>query len=163
MQKDQPSSAAAFKSDGGGFSVETLAIMVTALLGLVSYVLQAKLARGAAHSEKDHDRLLADRDKEQRQATLHLERVRSQLADALFSISCHLQVASLLQNNLQWELKLSISETLHLRQTQFTRPLAPLPHLEAFGENFFAGAYADMVRHSSRSLRPRQFRGACRR
>jgi hypothetical protein len=37
QMQDQPTSAATAKSDGGGFSVETLAIMVTALLGLASY------------------------------------------------------------------------------------------------------------------------------
>ena len=100
MQEDQPSNAAAAKSDGGGFSIETLAIMMTGLLGLASYILQAKLARDAAHSEKDHDRYLEGRGKAQRQATLQLERVRSQLADALWPINCHLQVANYLQLNL---------------------------------------------------------------
>jgi hypothetical protein len=53
MQEDQlAGAAAAAKSDGGGFSVETLAIMVTALLGLASYVLQAKLARDAVGTQK---------------------------------------------------------------------------------------------------------------
>ena len=54
------------------------ALLAAALLGLASYILHAKLARDAAHSEKDHDRHLEDRDKKQRQATLQLERVRSQ-------------------------------------------------------------------------------------
>jgi hypothetical protein len=130
MQETQASSAASSKSDGGGFSIETLAIMVTALLGLASYILQAKLARDAAHSEKDHDRLLADREKAQRQATLQLERVRSQLADVLMPINCHLHVAHYLQINLQWELKLPITKTL-LRHKSFIRPLALWPHLEA--------------------------------
>ena len=40
VQEDTPASS---KSDGSGFSVETLAIGVTGLLGVVSYVLQAKL------------------------------------------------------------------------------------------------------------------------
>ena len=131
MQADQPSSTAATKSDGGGFSVETLAVMVTALLGLASYILQAKLARDAAQSEKDHDRLLDNREKAQRQAALQLERVRSQNADALMPISGHLNVANYLQVNLQWELKLPIAETLQ-RHKIFVRPLALFPHLEAF-------------------------------
>jgi hypothetical protein len=59
MQKDQPTSAAASKSDGGGFSVETLAIMVTALLGLASYVLQAKLARAGRGALGEGPRPLA--------------------------------------------------------------------------------------------------------
>jgi hypothetical protein len=134
MQEEQPSSAAAAKS-GGGFSVETLAIMVTALLGLASYVLQAKLARDAAHSEKDHDRLLADREKTQRQAALQLERVRSQNADALWPSNNNLVVAQYLQVNLQWELKLPIAETLQ-RHKQFIRPLALLPHLEVYDGTF---------------------------
>jgi hypothetical protein len=129
--QDQPLTAATSKADSGGFSVETLAIMVTTLLGLASYILQAKLARDANHSEKEHDRRVANRDKEQRQATLKLDRVRSQLADALFPISNNMTVAARLQVNLQWELKLPIAKPLLLHKS-FIRPLAILPHLEVF-------------------------------
>ena len=132
QMQDQSSNASASKSgNGGGFSVETLAIMVTALLGLGSYILQAKLARDAAHDEKDHDRLLDNREKAQRQAALQLERVRSQNADALMPIFNHLQVVNNLQVNLQWGLKLPIAKTI-LLHAKFIRPLALQPHLEIF-------------------------------
>ena len=50
-------------------------------------------------------------------------------------ITNHLVAASLLQINLQWELKLPITETLQ-RHKQFIRPLALLPHLEVFDGTF---------------------------
>jgi hypothetical protein len=138
--------------------------MVTALLGLASYVLQAKLARDAAHSDKDHDRLLAGREKAQRQAALQLERVRSQNADALMPISFHLGVVNDLQANLQWELKLPIAETLQ-RHKIFIRPQALLPHLEVLQIDISSPEllYALVVRGSSRGLRAGRFRGSCRR
>jgi hypothetical protein len=75
--------------------------------------------------------LLADREKAQRQAALQLERVRSQNADALMPIGGHLNVATHLQVNLRWELKLPITGTLQWH-TNFIKPLALFPHLEAF-------------------------------
>ena len=87
--------------------------------------------RDAAHSDKDHDRYLEDRDKAQRQAALQLKRVCSQLADALMPINCHLNVANNLQINLQWELKLPIAD-MWQRHKQFSSPLALWPHLEVW-------------------------------
>jgi hypothetical protein len=43
-----------------GLPLESLAIGVTALLGLASYILQAKLARDQATSDKEHDRRVED-------------------------------------------------------------------------------------------------------
>ena len=43
--------------------LETLAIVVTAGLGLLSYVFQAKLARDHTHAEMEHDRRLAEQEK----------------------------------------------------------------------------------------------------
>lgn len=68
-------------AEGSVCSPDTIAIVVTVLLGLASYVLQAKLARDATHAEKDHDRVLAAREQERHAAGLLLERVRTQMTD----------------------------------------------------------------------------------
>jgi hypothetical protein len=125
--QDQPSSAAT--SSGGGVSVETIAIAVTVLLGLASYILQAKLARDHIHSEKEHDRYIEGRDKEHRQAALQLDRVRSQLADALFPTMMLFKLADYAQSRLQWRLKLPIAETL-LKHKLFIRPMPLWSHVE---------------------------------
>ena len=62
---------------------------------------------------------------------MQLERVRLQLADALFPMSNNLGMAQLLQSNL-WELKLPINKTL-LQHKSFVRPLSLFPHLEVGG------------------------------
>ena len=68
--QDTPASA----TSSEGFSVETLAIAVTALLSVGSYILQAKLARDAERAERDHDRSQADREKSAARAGLLLDR-----------------------------------------------------------------------------------------
>jgi hypothetical protein len=74
--QDTPASA----TSSEGFSVETLAIAVTALLSVGSYILQAKLARDAERAERDHDRSQADREKSAARAGLRkpLHRARVQ-------------------------------------------------------------------------------------
>jgi hypothetical protein len=99
---------------------------------------------------------LEDREKAQRQAALQLERVRSQNA-TMMPMYCNLEVAHCLQVNMQWELKLPITETLQ-RHKIFIRPLALFrlfPHLEAYQVDMIvvAGANASFFR-PSRSLRP---------
>jgi hypothetical protein len=105
---------------------------VTALLGVVSYVLQAKLARDAASSEKEHDRHLVSREQDRVLADRLLERVRSQLADALFPMTNRIVVGSRDEDGLQYELDLPIGKKWH-RDKQFVRPLKLWPHAVVLG------------------------------
>ena len=74
VQDESSASAVTDKKEDGGPSIETLAIAVTALLSVGSYILQAKLARDAEKADKDSDRYLADREKEAARAGLLLDR-----------------------------------------------------------------------------------------
>ena len=116
------------KAESSGFSMETLAIAVTALLGVVSYVLQAKLARDAETTDKEHDRYLVSREKDRVQADRLLERVRASLADALFPMITRLLVGVQHEVGLQYELALPLGKKRHLDK-QFVRPLALWPHV----------------------------------
>jgi len=118
------------KTESSGFSMDTFAIAVTALLGVVSYVLQAKLARDAASSEKEHDRRLVSREKDRVQAGRLLERVRASLADALFPMIIRLFVGNRDEVRLQYELAFPSGKKWH-RDKQFVRPLAMWPHVVA--------------------------------
>jgi hypothetical protein len=80
--------AAVSKTESSGPSIETLAIVVTALLSVGSYILQAKLARDAEKADKDHDRNLADSEKAAARAGLLLDRVREQQAELLSPCNC---------------------------------------------------------------------------
>ena len=64
-----------------GFSFEAAAITVTALMGVISYLLQAKLARDAERADNDRDRTTAERDKAIAAAEVQLDVTRSQMKD----------------------------------------------------------------------------------
>jgi hypothetical protein len=61
--------------DSGG-SMDTIALAVTALLGIVSYFLQAKISRDAERSQKDSDRAHADNARAENKAEKLLTRVQ---------------------------------------------------------------------------------------
>jgi hypothetical protein len=74
VQEEPSASAGAEKREIDGPSMETLAIAVTALLSVGSYILQAKLARDAENADKEQDRHLAGREKAATRAGLLLDR-----------------------------------------------------------------------------------------
>jgi hypothetical protein len=123
------------KTENSGFSMDTFAIAVTALLGVVSYVLQAKLARDAASSEKEHDRHLMSREKDRVLADRLVERVRASLADALLPMANRLFVGSQHEMRLQYDLELPRAKKRHLDKT-FVRPLAMWPHIVVYSKEF---------------------------
>ena len=91
MRRAQGEPAKADPADGGGgVSVETLAIALTALLGLGSYVMQAKIARDTTHADKEHDRRVVEREKSALLAGVQLDRVRVQQADLLQPLAVQL-------------------------------------------------------------------------
>jgi hypothetical protein len=67
------------KAESSRFSVETLAIAVTGLLGLASYILQAKLALDSQHAENMHDRYIAQNERDRETACMQLKKIRKQM------------------------------------------------------------------------------------
>jgi hypothetical protein len=70
---------------GGGVSGDSIALMVTVLLGVGSFIVQAvtekRAARAATATQKELDRALAARQSERNIAAMQLDRVRLQMAD----------------------------------------------------------------------------------
>jgi hypothetical protein len=70
---------------GGGVSGDSIALMVTVLLGVGSFIVQAvtekRAARAAIATQKELDRALAARESERNIAAMQLDRVRLQMAD----------------------------------------------------------------------------------
>ena len=70
---------------GGGLSGDSIALMVTVLLGVGSFIVQAvtekRAARAATATQKELDRALAARQSERNIAAMQLDRVRLQMAD----------------------------------------------------------------------------------
>jgi hypothetical protein len=68
-------------SGGGGVSSDSIALMATAALGILSFIVQARVSSNATKKQADLDREHAERDKEQMRAGKLLERVQLQLAE----------------------------------------------------------------------------------
>jgi hypothetical protein len=63
----------------GGGSMDSIALAVTALLGIASYLVQAKISREAERSQKDSDRAHVDRARAESKAEQQLARVMTQI------------------------------------------------------------------------------------
>ena len=61
---------------GGGGSMDSIALAITALLGIASYFVQAKISRDAERSQKDSDRAHADNARAEGKAEKLLARVQ---------------------------------------------------------------------------------------
>jgi hypothetical protein len=66
---------------GGGVSSDSIALMATAALGIISFIVQARVSSNEQKQRADRDREHAERDKEQTRAGKLLERVQLQLAE----------------------------------------------------------------------------------
>ena len=99
-------------------------------LNLLALGLQAKLARDAAHDDKDHDRILEAREQDRHGATLLLTRVRTQMMDVYRPITAA-AVTSLF--TMEWMARELDFEWIRLSgfDACFMRPSERLyPHLE---------------------------------
>ena len=67
----------------GGVSSDSIALMATAALGILSFIVQARVAASEAKDRADLDREHAQRQKEEAKAGKQLERVQLQMAEFL--------------------------------------------------------------------------------
>jgi hypothetical protein len=74
-QRHQPEPTRQLQQQSGG-SMDSIALVVTALLGIASYLVQAKISRDAERSQKDSDRAHADNTRAENKAEKLLVRVQ---------------------------------------------------------------------------------------
>jgi hypothetical protein len=111
----------------GGLSMDTLALVSTALLGIATFFLQDRVAKNAdvAAKELEHARVEHERGREQ--AVVQLERVRSQMGDIYRPVQVILNHADICAIYMQRELGFEFNDTWG---HEFVRPFALWPHLE---------------------------------
>ena len=61
--------------------MDTLALMSTAVLGIATFVLQARVAKNAEAAQKDLEQARVEHERGRELAAVQLERVRSQMGD----------------------------------------------------------------------------------
>jgi hypothetical protein len=109
--------------------MDTLALMSTALLGIATFVLQARVAKNAEAAQKDLEQARVEQERGRELAAVQLERVRSQMGGVYRPVQTMLQQVDACAINMQHELGFEFNNVWGLK---FVRPFAFWPHLEVF-------------------------------
>jgi hypothetical protein len=116
-----------FVKGGGGLSMDTLALVSTALLGIATFVLQDRVVKNAeaAAKELEHDRVEHERAREL--AAVQLERVRSQMGDVYRPVQVMLMQTDWCAIYMMHELGFEFNDIMGV---EFVQPFALWPHVE---------------------------------
>ena len=126
-QTKEEASEADGKGGGDGLSMDTLALVSTAVLGMATFFLQDRVAKNAevAATELEHTRVEHERGRDL--AAVRLERVRSQMGDVYRPVHFMLNQADACAIYMQRELGFECNDVWGY---EFVRPFALWPHLE---------------------------------
>jgi hypothetical protein len=113
--------------------MDTLALMSTAVLGIATFVLQARVAKNAEAAQKDLERARMEQERRRELAVVQLERVRRQMGDVYRPVQVMLQQVDACANNMARELAFEWVDVLGLK---FVRPFALWPHLEVYSRDW---------------------------
>ena len=116
-----------------------IALIFTALLGIAGYVVQSKNAADADRAQHEIVQEAADRDQARGLAAIQLERVRSQMAEALVPLITLLQRANTCAAYMIYELGFELAD---IWGNDFMRPFKLWPHIEVWNRGTFgSGAH----------------------
>jgi hypothetical protein len=118
-----------------------MALIFTALLGIAGYVVQSKNATAADRAQHEIVQEAADRDQARGLAAIQLERVRSQMAEALVPLNTMLNQADQGNNYMARELGFEFADIWNM---EFVRPFKLWPHIQV--RNLDWSAQPAMVR-----------------
>jgi hypothetical protein len=111
--------------DSQGVSSDSIALMATAVLGILSFAVQARVSANEQKKQVDLDRETAERDKEQVTASKQLERVQLQLAE--FIDPAFVNILTALESWIYVADAVGLEGYLALYQSQFmSQPATPL-------------------------------------
>jgi hypothetical protein len=111
-----------------------MALIFTSLLAIAGYVVQSKNATAADRVQHEIVQEAADREQARGLAAIQLERVRSQMAEALMPLNTLLDRADSGAMYMQRELGFDFAD---IWSFDFVRPFALWPHLEVFDRTYF--------------------------
>jgi hypothetical protein len=114
---------------GGGLSIDTLALMSTAVLGIATFVLQARVAKNAEAMQQDLEQARVEQERRRERAAVQLERVPSQMGDVYRPVQVLLQQADTCKIYLQRELGFEFNDVTCI---EFVRPFALWPHFKVY-------------------------------
>ena len=112
-----------------------MALIFTALLGIAGYVVQSKNATAADRAQHKIVQEAADREQARGLAAIQLERVRSQMAEALVPLSTLLNRADVCAIYMLQELGFEFNDVWGV---DFIRPFTLWPHIEVWNHDYGA-------------------------
>ena len=112
---------------GGGLSMDTLALVSTAVLGIATFFWQDRLAKNTEASAKELEHTRVEHERGREQAAGQLGRVRTQMGDVYRPAQVMLLQADACALYMQHELGFDFNE---IWGYEFVRPFALWPHLE---------------------------------
>jgi hypothetical protein len=118
---------------GGGVSMDTLVLMSTAVLGIATFVLQARVAKNTEAVQKDLEQARVEQERRRELAAVQLERVRSQMGDVYRPVQVMLMHADYCAIYMQHELGFEFNDFWGF---EFVRPFALWPHLEVLNRSW---------------------------
>jgi hypothetical protein len=121
-------SEADVKGDGG-LSMDTLALVSTAVLGIATFVLQDRVAKNAEAAAKELEHTRVEHEREQAMVAVQLERVRSQMGDVNRPVQVMLQQVDCCAVYMQHELGF---ENNAVWDFEFVLPFALWPHVKVW-------------------------------
>jgi hypothetical protein len=113
--------------------MDTLALMSTAVLGIATFVLQARVAKNAEAGQKDLEQARVEQERGRELASVQLERVRSQMGDVYRPAIVMLLQTDACAVYMQHELCFELKDTWG---HEFVRPFSLWPHLEVHTRDF---------------------------
>jgi hypothetical protein len=120
------------ENGGGGLSMDTLALVSTAVLGIATFVLQDRVAKNAQVAAQELEHTRVEHERGRAAAAVQLERVRSQMGDVYRPVQVMLLQADVCANYMQHELSFENNDIMGF---EFVRPFALWPHLEVLNRN----------------------------
>jgi hypothetical protein len=107
--------------------------MSTALLGIATFVLQARVAKNAEAAQKDLEQARMEQERGRERAAVQLKRVRSQMGDVYRPVQVMQYQADMCALYMQRELGFDGNDVLRL---EFARPFALWPHVEVWNRDW---------------------------
>jgi hypothetical protein len=107
--------------------------MSTAVLGIATFVLQARVAKNAEAAQKDLEQARVEQERGRELAGVQLERVRSQMGDVYRPVNAMVMQADFCVVYMQRELGFELNNVWGF---EFVRPFALSPHVEVHTRDY---------------------------
>jgi hypothetical protein len=136
---------------GSGLSADTLALVSTAVLGIATFVLQARVAKNAEETQQELQQARVEHERARELAAVQLVRVRAQMGEVYRPVAAMLNQAEKCGVYMAHELGF---EWLDIMGYEFVRPFTLWPHTEVCTNDYTSTFFAALKGSPYRKYSP---------